>query len=344
MRLSLPALAAVLVLSACSAVAIRTREPDSARGPAESRGPVGSCRPGDPAGRSPVNCTDILVPTPPRAARVASLRARIEGLIKSVPGAEVAVWYQNFDTADTLSVNADTPFHAASTMKVPVMIELFRRADAGTLALNATTRFENSFRSIVDGSPYSLNASDDSDAEIYKRAGTPITYRELNEHMITKSSNLATNVLIDLLDPKVVNATSRALGASGMTVLRGVEDTKAFEKGLNNTTTARALGVLLDAIENGRAASRKSCDEMSAVLLRQTETGEIPAGLPPGTKVAHKTGWITATTHDAAIIYPPKRDPYVLVVLTRKIPDRSVAQRLMADISRAVWETATASR
>ena len=224
-------------------------------------------------------------------------------------------------------------------MKVPVMIELFRRADAGTLPLDQTIRFENRFHSIVDGSPYTLSAGDDSDAEMYALAGKPVTYRELNEHMITKSSNLATNVLIELLDAKNVNATSRSLGAVGMTVLRGVEDTKAFDKGLNNTTTARALGALLDAIEHGRAASAKSCDEMRAVLLRQTETGEIPAGLPPGTKVAHKTGWITATTHDAAIIYPPGRAPYVLVVLTRKIPDRPVAQRLMADISREVWAT-----
>ena len=227
-------------------------------------------------------------------------------------------------------------------MKVPVMIELFRRADAGTLSLEQTTRFENRFRSIVDGSPYSLSAGDDSDAEMYALTGKPVTYRELNEHMITTSSNLATNVLIELLDAKIVNATSRALGADGMTVLRGVEDTKAFDKGLNNTTTARALGALLDAIEHGRAASAKSCDEMRAVLLRQTETGEIPAGLPPGTKIAHKTGWITATTHDAAIVYPPGRAPYVLVILTRKILDRPVAQKLMADISREVWVTTIA--
>lgn len=272
------------------------------------------------------------------------LRGKIESLIASVQGSEVAVWYHDFATGETLAVNAAVPFHAASTMKLPVMIELFRRADAGTLSLDQTTSVENRFRSIVDGSPYTLSAGDDSDSSLYALAGRPITYRELNERMITKSSNLATNVLIDLLDPKVVNATSSALGAGGMTVLRGVEDSKAFEKGLNNTTTARALGALLDAIEHGRAASRKSCDAMRAVLLRQTERGEIPAGLPPGTKVAHKTGWITATTHDAAIIYRAGRAPYVLVVLTRKIPDRPIAQRLMADISRAVWEAATASR
>ena len=227
----------------------------------------------------------------------------------------------------TLGIGEDVVFHAASTMKVPVMIELFRRADAGTFAIDGITRFENRFRSIVDGSPYTLAAEDDSDGELYAKAGQPVSWRELNERMITRSSNLATNVLIDVLGADRVNATSRALGAAGMTVLRGVEDQKAFDKGMNNTTTARALGVLLEAIETGRAASAASCSAMRDVLLRQTETGEIPAGLPPGTRIAHKTGWITATTHDAAVIYPPGGKPYVLVVLTRKIPDRPVAQR-----------------
>ena len=279
-----------------------------------------------------------------RAMRMGALHESIDRLVADVQGAEVAVWYQNFANGDTLARSSGISYHAASTMKVPVMIELFRRADAGSLALDATMVLSNQFRSIVDGSPYTLSASDDSDTEIYRRVGAPISYRELNEHMITRSSNLATNVLIGVLDPDRVNASSRALGADGMLVLRGVEDSKAFEKGLNNTTTARSLGVLLDAIEHGRAASRTASDSMRAVLLRQTERGEIPAGLPPGTPIAHKTGWITATTHDAAIVYPPGQAPYVLVILTRKIADRPVAQKLMADISRLVWETAATSR
>lgn len=285
----------------------------------------------------------VTVPAPDTEAWQ-PLRAAITARIAAVPGAEVGVWIQDFATGRTLGIGEDVVFHAASTMKVPVMIELFRRADAGTFAIDGTTRFENRFRSIVDGSPYTLSADDDSDGELYGKAGQPITWRELNERMITRSSNLATNVLIDVLGAERANATSRALGAAGMTVLRGVEDQKAFDKGLNNTTTARALGVLLEAIETGRAASPASCAAMRDVLLRQTETGEIPAGLPPGTRIAHKTGWITATTHDAAIIYPPGRKPYVLVVLTRKIPDRPVAQRLIADISRDAWATLTASR
>ena len=161
--------------------------------------------------------------------------------------------------------------------------------------------------------------------------------RELIDRMITRSSNLATNALIELVRADRVNATAHALGARNIRVLRGVEDGKAFRAGLNNTTTARDLAVLLEAIETGTAASRASCDAMRDVLLRQEFNAEIPAGLPPGTKVAHKTGWITGVLHDAAIVYPAGRKPYVLVVLTRGIPDDKVARQLIADISRLVY-------
>lgn len=274
-------------------------------------------------------------------AAFSQLRAAIERRISAVPGAEVGVWLRDLRTGDTLAVNATTRFHAASTMKVPVMIELFRRHDAGDLRLDSAIALRNEFTSIVDGSPYSLNAGDDSDSSLYAKVGQRVTLRELNERMITRSSNLATNAVIELLGAGRVDATARALGATTMQVRRGVEDTKAFNAGLNNTTSARDLGVLMTALAQDKAASPASCDAMRAILRRQEFNDEIPAGLPPGTPVAHKTGWITATTHDAAIIYPPGRPPYVLVVLTRAIPGREVAQMLMADISRDVWQAVT---
>ncbi|MFA6168041.1 MAG: serine hydrolase [Gemmatimonadaceae bacterium] len=282
-------------------------------------------------------------PTPARApapspADLATLRAAIEQRIASVPGAQAGVWLQDLATGDTLAINAAASFHAASTMKVPVMIELFRRADTGALRLDSAIILRNQFASIVDGSSFSLSAGDDSDSSLYARVGQPVTLRELNERMITRSSNLATNAVIELLDARTANATARALGASTIQVRRGVEDTKAYNAGLNNTTSARDLGVLMAALAQDRAASRSACEAMRAVLLRQEFNNDIPAGLPPGTPVAHKTGWITATTHDAAIIYPPRRAPYVLVILTRAIPKRTDAQQLMAGISRDVWD------
>lgn len=266
------------------------------------------------------------------------LRAALERRIAATPGATVGLWLEDLGTRRTLGIADTLSFHAASTMKVPVMLELFRRADAGSLDLDERVPLEDTFRSIVDGSPYTLDPADDSDDALYDRVGAPIAYRELNERMIVRSSNLATNVLIGRLDAARVTATARALGGEGVLVRRGVEDGPAFRAGLNNVTTARGLGRLLAALERGEVASAWATRAMRDVLLRQEFNDEIPAGLPPGTRVAHKTGWITATTHDAAIVYPEGRAPFVLVILTRDIPDRADAQRLMADLARIVWE------
>ncbi|PTL85804.1 serine hydrolase [Vitiosangium sp. GDMCC 1.1324] len=271
-----------------------------------------------------------------------SLRADLQARIAQVKGASVAVAYQQLgDAKDSLYLEADRSFHAASTMKVPVMIELFRQADAGKLALDQQVPLVNQFASIVDGSPYALNAKDDEDAALYERLGKPVPVRELVERMITRSSNLATNTVIALVDPKRVTKTLRSLGATTMTVLRGVEDGKAYEKGLNNTTTARDLATLMAAIERGQVASPDSTKAMRSILLAQELNQEIPAGLPPGTPVAHKTGQISGVLHDAAIIYPSGRPPYILVVLTSGIPDEKVARSLIVDLSRRVYSHVT---
>jgi beta-lactamase class A len=275
------------------------------------------------------------------ASTDSTLAGRVAARIAQLPGAVVGVAYGGVSGPLRLAIARDSAFHAASTMKVPVMIELFRRIDAGALALDQDVLLVNRFGSIVDGSPYALDPAADSDSSLYARVGTRVSVRELIERMIVRSSNLATNALIELAGAGNVAATTRHLGATRTRVLRGVEDGKAFERGLNNATTAGDLSILLRAIEQGRAASPASCRAMLDVLLRQEFNGEIPAGLPPGTRVAHKTGQITATLHDAAIVYPPAHPPYVLVVLTRGIPDEAVARQLIADLSRLVWEDAT---
>lgn len=266
-----------------------------------------------------------------------TLAAEIGARIATVPGAEVAVAYRSLGAPDSLYRDADTPFHAASTMKVPVMIELFRQVDAGTLSLDQMLPVVNQFSSIVDGSPYALDPGDDSDSAMYQAVGRHVRVGELLDHMIDRSSNLATNTLIAVVGAERTTADAHALGATNVRVLRGVEDDKAFERGLNNMLTARDLAVLLDAIYSRRAASRASCDSMIAILLHQEFSAEIPAGLPPGTPVAHKTGWITGHLHDAAIVYPRGAPPYILVVLTRGIPDQQVARSLIVDVSRMVY-------
>ena len=270
-----------------------------------------------------------------QSAAPQGLEARLRDTI-GASGAEVGVAYRTLDGTSGLLIDADKPFHAASTMKIPVMIELFRQARAGKISLDDRLPIVNEFHSIVDGSTFKLSEGDDSDREVHSAAGTTMTLGRLCELMITVSSNFAANLLIEKLGVENIRKTVTALGATGMQVLRGVEDQKAFDKGLNNSTTARGLLVLLDRIAHGKAVDRAADDEMLAILGRQQFNDAIPAGLPAGTAVAHKTGTITRIHHDAAIVYAPR--PYVLVVLVRGLDDQKKASALIADISKQVFE------
>lgn len=265
--------------------------------------------------------------------------SRLEDQLRRIiiaSGAEVAVAYHPLDGKAELLLDADKPFHAASTMKVPVMIELFRQAQTGMLSLDDSLPIRNEFHSIVDGSSYSLSEGDDSDSEVYAAAGKSMTLGKLCELMITVSSNFAANLLIERLGVDNIRRTVTSLGAGGMQVLRGVEDQKAFDKGLNNTTTARGLMVLLERLADGRAVGPDADKKMIEILERQKFNDAIPAGLPAGTLVAHKTGNITRIHHDAAVVFAPR--PYVLVLLVRGIDDRKKSAALMADLSRAIYE------
>jgi beta-lactamase class A len=279
------------------------------------------------------------------AAAPNDLNKKVEELIRSSGAETVAVAYYDPVTGKELLINPDATFHAASTMKVPVMMEIFRQAAAGKLSLAERIPVKNDFASIVDGSHYSLTADSDSDQSLYTRVGQSETIRELMRLMITVSSNLAANLLIERVTPERVMDFMHTIGAEHIRVLRGVEDGKAFQQGLNNTTTARDLMIILRRIAERRAVSANASDEMIKIMLDQKFNEGIPAGLPPGARVSHKTGSITKINHDAAIVYPPGRKPYVLVVLTRGIEDEKLAHKLIADISRVIYEAnAGASR
>jgi len=263
------------------------------------------------------------------------LRTEVEALIRK-SGADASVAYRTLDGRESMLIRPDVEYHAASTMKVAVLIELFRQARAGRFSLDDEIPVVNQFHSIVDGSPFTLEIGDASDAAVVRNLGGRMSYRALAEAMITVSSNFATNLLIERVGAKNVQATVNEMGAPGMHVLRGVEDNQAFEKGLNNTTTARALLTLMDAIAQGRAVDKAASDEMAAILRRQTVNDRIPAGLPAGILVAHKTGEITRIRHDAAIVYAPR--PFVLVVLIRGLDDARKASSLAAGITRLVFD------
>jgi beta-lactamase class A len=266
------------------------------------------------------------------------VRSALLTRIAQVPGAEVGLAVHDLASGRRLEIAGDTVFHAASTMKVPILFALYGEFLAGRVARDATMPLVNDFRSIVDGSPYALSAADDSDSTVYGWIGRDVPLRDLARRMITHSSNLATNALITRLDPVRITAQTRSWGATRMQVLRGVEDGVAFRAGRNNTATANDLVALFVALARGQVGDSAATREMLEILEAQAFNDELPAGLPPGTRVAHKTGWITATQHDAGLVFPPGRAPYAIAVLTRGIPDRQVANRLIADCSRIVWE------
>jgi len=266
-----------------------------------------------------------------------SVAAAINARAARTPGAVVRVIAARLDgRGPRIAIHADSLVHAASTMKVPVMIALAQADDRGMIRLDDSVPLTNRFASIVDGSPFTLDRGSDSDDAVYARVGERVPIRWLATRMITHSSNLATNVLLTVVRADSVTALTRALGTTRMIVRRGVEDTPAFRAGLNNVTTAADLAALMVAIATDRAASPAACAWMRDVLFAQHWNDAIPVGLPAGTRIAHKTGNITAVEHDAAIVYPTGGAPYVLVILTSGVPRSEDATTLIADIARLV--------
>lgn len=264
-------------------------------------------------------------------------KPQIEKLIVASGAEIVGVAVYDLQSKQTLLINDRVSMHAASTMKLPVMMEVFRLVEEKKLKLTDPIEVKNKFYSIVDGSEFRLNKSDDSDEEVYNRIGQKMPVIELMEHMITWSSNLATNILIERVEPENIMKLMSELGANDIRVLRGVEDSKAFQAGKNNTTTAYDLMLLLKVIAENKFKSTRACEKMVEILSAQHFNDGIPAGLPTGTKVAHKTGEITKHKHDAGIVYPMNGKPFVVVVLTKGLANEKQSNKLIAEISRVVY-------
>jgi len=283
--------------------------------------------------------TAVSVPPTAPAAQTASLDSSVVASVQAriqKSGADVGVAFQTLDRHTAWSFHPEDRFHAASTMKIPVMIELYHQVRQGKLKLDDTLPIKNEFYSLVDGSTFTLDPKDDSETDLYKVVGQTRTLSQLCDLMITVSSNLATNLLTQKLGVESIRATVHALHADRMNVLRGVEDNKAFEKGLNNTTSAQGRASLLAAIAKGQAVDADASRQMLEILERQKFNEGIPAGVPAGVQVAHKTGELTKLHHDAAIVYAKR--PFVLVILVRGMPDIKDSSALMADITRQLYQ------
>jgi beta-lactamase class A len=279
----------------------------------------------------------MLLPTISFGQGLDAVQRDIEKTLKSVDGI-FAVAFESLDGQGSLFVNEKMMFHAASTVKTPVMIEVFRQSREGRFSLDDSLLVKNEFRSIVDGSSYQLDVKDDSDDSMYEKLGAKLTIRALLHQMITVSSNLATNLLMELVGAKQVTATMRSLGASDIEVLRGVEDGKAFAQGLNNRTSASDLLVIMKAIAQEIAVDSAASKEMLAILLDQKFNELIPALLPPTVRVAHKTGNITGVEHDSGVVLLPHGRRYVLVILSKDMKDVDAGRKAIALVSRRIYD------
>ncbi|MFC5626877.1 serine hydrolase [Algoriphagus winogradskyi] len=280
----------------------------------------------------------FLISCKEKVSKKEGLKTTIQAQLDSIQGDVAVAFYNLSDPSDSLLINASEEFHAASTMKVPVMIELFKQQHAGKIDLSDSILLKNEFRSIVDSSLYSMDIGVDSDDVIYSKIGTTVALTDLMYPMITVSSNLATNVLIELVGAKNVTATMRDLGADKIEVLRGVEDTKAYELGLSNSTTANDLMQIMKAIAQHTAGTKEDCEKMIAIMKDQQFNEIIPFYLPKEVSVAHKTGSITGVHHDAGIVYLPDGRSYVLVLLSKNLQDFDTGTEQLAGISKTVFE------
>ena len=272
-----------------------------------------------------------------------ALRTLQSDIDKEISGKKgtFAVAFKDLKTGKEIKINDKETFHAASTMKTPVMIEVYKQAAEGKFSLTDSIELKNEFKSLVDGSPYSLDSADDSEYELYKHIGEKRTISALLYQMIIVSSNFATNLIMQKVGAQNVTQSMRQLGAKDIQVLRGVEDNKAFEKGLNNTITAHDLMLIFEKIAKGEAVNAGASQAMINILLDQKFNEIIPALLPTDVKVAHKTGSITHVHHDSGIVILPGGRKYVLVLLSKDWDDEKLTIQTMANISLLIYKYVT---
>ncbi len=251
---------------------------------------------------------------------------------------DFAVIFKELKGNNSILINEMEMFHTASTMKTPVMIELFKQIDEGKFSLDDSILVKNEFKSIVDSSLYSMDISRDSGESMYEFLDKKTTIEFLTNKMITESSNLATNILIDLVGAKNVNNTMHVFGAKDMQILRGVEDIKAFDLNLNNMTNAVDMALIYELLYMGKAGQLNSCKKMIEILQQQKHNDIIPNFLPKSVVVAHKTGSITKVVHDCAIVYPPNGKDYILIYLSKNVESNAISTEIGAKISKLIYD------
>ena len=269
-----------------------------------------------------------------------TLRLTCESIMSESKAVAYAIALRDYETGFRVAINAERRFHAASTIKVAILLAIGRAIDEGRIRPDDTLHVRNRFLSAVDQSPFRIDAESDGYPQLHRLIGRTAKISDLTEWMIVSSSNLATNLLLDYVTVDYATNVLRDAGVSGVELRRGVDDTKAHEKNLNNETTAQGL-LDLFATLRGDFLSKASRDLAINILLQQRFNSMIPAPLPAHASVAHKTGEISTACHDAGIVYLPEREPYILVVLTEVAPESNGRREAIAKISAAVFECLT---
>jgi beta-lactamase class A len=267
-----------------------------------------------------------------------ALRQRIDAAARKSDARAIAVALHDAESGAELQYDADRWFHGASTIKIAILLAVYGEIDRGRLAPQSRLHVRNRFLSAYDGSPFRILADRDADSDVHASIGKTMRVSELALHMIAMSSNLATNLLLDLIGLETVQRTIERFGLTGLDIRRGVEDEKAFEHDIVNRVTANGLVGLLRLIAEERAYSPELSREMLDILHQQEFKKGIPARLPRDVRVAHKTGDISSVAHDAGVVYAPGRKPYVVAILTEWAADAGSRSPTIASISHAVYD------
>jgi beta-lactamase class A len=256
----------------------------------------------------------------------------------------LAVAGYDYESHTSWNLAGDDWFHAASTIKVAVMVAVFAAIEEGCFTWTSPVHIRNRFFGAADRKSYRISPERDANAELHTAIGKMRTVEELVVPMIVTSSNLATNLLVDLVGIAKARRALHDLGLQGIELARGVEDEVAFEAGLNNQVTARGLVELFRLLHEGHAASPRASRKMLDILEQQQFRSGIPAGLPErsraAARLAHKTGEISTVAHDAGLVTLESRAPWALAILTRWEPNKAVAirQQTIARISRVIHD------
>lgn len=260
----------------------------------------------------------------------------VERLMGQGKARAIAVAAHDLESGLRFSLRGDRWFHAASTIKVAVLLAVFRAADEGRLHLDDSLHVRNRFISVADGDPFRLSPDSDAMPELYQLVGRTAKISTLAEGMITASSNLATNLLLDFVGVEYARKVLRDAQVDGVELRRGVEDHAAHDRGINNEVTADGLVRLLSAVR-GDFLRNESKEQAIRILLEQRFNSMLPARLPAHAAVAHKTGEISTACHDMGIVYLPEREPYIAVVLTEFDSEGDGRREIVAAISGAIY-------